>query len=53
VIAFFNEVWKGDNMDQVANAVLANAKFWGEDITKIEGLSKSVAQSLNEVELSF
>ncbi|HEX6892943.1 MAG TPA: tagaturonate reductase [Chryseolinea sp.] len=53
VIAFFNEVWKGDNMEQIANAVLANEKFWGEDITKIEGLAQRVGQSLDEIERSF
>ncbi len=53
VVAFFAEVWKCDNASDVANTVLANAKFWGEDLTKIEGMVESVRQSLEEVERSF
>lgn len=50
VVAFFAEAWKCGNASQVANRVLANAKFWGEDLTKIEGMVEGVAKSLEEVE---
>ena len=50
VVAFFTEAWKGNNASHVANKVLANAKFWGEDLTKIAGMVESVTKSLEEVE---
>ena len=50
VVGFFTEVWKRDNTSDVANTVLANTKFWGEDLTKIEGMVESVINALEEVE---
>jgi tagaturonate reductase len=53
VVSFFSEVWKSDDAGHVANAVLANEKFWGEDLTKISRVAESVRQSLDEIERSF
>jgi tagaturonate reductase len=50
IVAFFAGVWKRDNARQVANTVLANVNFWGEDLTKIAGMSEGVIKALEEVE---
>jgi tagaturonate reductase len=49
VVAFFKEVWKGDDTDQVAKSVLSNATMWGEDLTRIKGMVESVIRTLDEV----
>jgi tagaturonate reductase len=52
VVTFFAEVWQGDTAN-VANTVLANSKFWGQDLTKIDGIAEGVRQALEEVERSL
>ncbi len=49
VVSFFADTWKCDNTDHVVKSVLSNSMLWGEDLTKIEGLTDSVKQALNEV----
>ncbi|MDX5436206.1 MAG: tagaturonate reductase [Pontibacter sp.] len=46
VLSFFEKVWQTDNAQEVTQAVLANADFWGTDLTQIAGLQALVAQQL-------
>ena len=48
VLEFYNE-HKDDAPADLAKAVLSNEAFWGEDLTKIEGLEAAVAESLAAV----
>ena len=46
VIAFFIEVWKRDNLQDVVTSVLSNATIWGMDLTKVDGLWESATKAL-------
>ncbi|MFY0625760.1 MAG: tagaturonate reductase [Reichenbachiella sp.] len=51
VLAFAKKTWaesKGDYLS-VATAFLGNADFWGEDLTKINGLQDLVARNLETI----
>lgn len=40
---------KDDSAEQLAKAVLENEAFWGEDLTKIDGLAQTVTEMLNGI----
>lgn len=50
IISFFKKVWSSNNVEQVAQETLANTSFWGEDLTKIQGLKDFVITYLKELE---
>jgi tagaturonate reductase len=50
IIEAFKEAWQLGTSDLVVAKILANTEFWGEDLTKIEGLSEAVVFVLNEIE---
>jgi tagaturonate reductase len=50
IIEQFSSAWQLPDMESVASAVLSNESFWGEDLTKIEGLQSEVVQALSEIE---
>jgi len=37
-------------VDLVVAKILANTEFWGEDLTKVQGLSEALVVALNEIE---
>ncbi|MCX2678402.1 tagaturonate reductase [Galbibacter sp. EGI 63066] len=43
-------IWASGDYDQVAQAVLSETKFWDQDLSKINGLSKAVASALKEID---
>lgn len=49
VLDFFNGIWKKNNYVDVVNEVLANTKFWGTDLTEIDGLQKEVTKHLEAI----
>lgn len=49
ILEFYNAHRKDDN-DTLAEAVLSNREFWGEDLTKIPGLKAKVAEDLKIIE---
>ena len=49
VVSFFADTWKCEDTNHVVKSVLANSMLWGEDLTKIEGLTDSIKQALDEV----
>jgi tagaturonate reductase len=49
VLEFFY-AHKSDHTEKLAAAVLKNKKFWGEDLTQIEGLEKAVTEDLKIIE---
>ncbi|WP_281635864.1 tagaturonate reductase [Flavobacterium marginilacus] len=50
LVEAFKNAWQLGAADLVVNTVLANKEFWGEDLTKINGLSEAIVVALNEIE---
>jgi len=50
IIEAFKKFWELASIDLVATNILANTEFWGEDLTKIEGLEVALVLALNEIE---
>lgn len=50
VVAFFQNIWKQNNYEEIAKLTLQNTAFWNEDLTKIEGLEGAIAFALQEIE---
>ncbi|MFN3754690.1 tagaturonate reductase [Flavobacterium sp.] len=46
----FNTAWELSNLEAVVKAVLSNEEFWGEDLTKVNGLSEDIVFALSEIE---
>ncbi|MFV5690073.1 tagaturonate reductase [Flavobacterium sp. ZT3R25] len=50
IVEAFKNAWQLGALDLVVATILANTEFWGEDLTKIEGLSEALVLALNEIE---
>ncbi|MFB3389635.1 tagaturonate reductase [Flavobacterium sp. LAR06] len=50
IVEAFKDVWQLGSVDLVVGKVLANTDFWGEDLTKVKGLSEALVLALNEIE---
>jgi tagaturonate reductase len=47
VIAFFQDLWKGNDLANIIQETLKREDFWGEDLSKMEGLAEIL---INELE---
>ncbi|WP_179021073.1 tagaturonate reductase [Winogradskyella forsetii] len=50
IVDNFNTIWNNEDYNVIANDVLANQDYWGEDLTKVENLSKAIAFALSEID---
>jgi tagaturonate reductase len=50
IVEAFKNAWQLGTLDLVVTEILANNEFWGEDLTKIKGLSETLVVALNEIE---
>jgi len=50
IVEAFKNAWQLGSADLVVAKILANTEFWGEDLTKINGLSEALVLALNEIE---
>jgi tagaturonate reductase len=50
IVQEFKSAWELSNLESVSNAILSNEEFWGEDLTKIDGLSEDIVFALSEIE---
>ena len=50
IVAYFSEIWESSDYLEIANSVLSQIEYWGEDLTKVENLSDAVALALKEIE---
>ena len=50
IVANFEKIWESSDYAEIANAVLSNAEYWGEDLTKVENLSEAIAFALKEID---
>jgi tagaturonate reductase len=49
ILDFFAEVWSTNNFVEVVDEVLSNKKFWGIDLTEIDGLQEEVTIHLESI----
>ena len=49
IVEAFNTAWQLENLDLVVTNILSNIEFWGEDLTKINGLTEAVVLALKEI----
>jgi tagaturonate reductase len=52
VVELIKNAWELNSIELVATHILANTEFWGEDLTKIEGLTNAIVLALNEIEVN-
>lgn len=50
IVAFFHDVWESNDAEKVVKKTLVNEALWGEDLTKVQGLSKALQLALKELE---
>jgi tagaturonate reductase len=50
VLTFFKAAWQNFDVKIVAEKVLANEEFWGQNLNDIEGLHQIVVDALSEIE---
>ena len=50
IIDFFKTAWENHDADKVAQNVLANESFWGQDLNKVKGLNEVVTKALRQIE---
>jgi tagaturonate reductase len=46
VLEFFKEIWKGDDLNKIVYETLRRENFWGEDLSKKEGLAEILIEEL-------
>ena len=50
IIDFFKTAWENHDADKVAQNVLANESFWGQDLNNVKGLTEVVTKALRQIE---
>jgi tagaturonate reductase len=50
VVEAFKNAWQLENLDLIVTTILTNSEFWGQDLTKINGLTQAIITALNEIE---
>ncbi|WP_178987151.1 tagaturonate reductase [Winogradskyella schleiferi] len=50
IVDNFKSIWKHKDYNVIANRVLANQDYWGEDLTKVKNLSTAIAFALAEMD---
>ena len=50
VVEAFKKAWQLGTLGMVVTEILANTEFWGEDLTKIDGLAVALVFALNEID---
>jgi tagaturonate reductase len=46
----FQEIWASKDSAKVVAQTLSNTEFWGDDLTKVKGLSEALVLALDEIE---
>ena len=52
ILSFFKDAWKTNSIADVVNHVLSNESFWGQDLTRIDGMTSMVKTALIQLERS-
>ena len=48
-VAYFAEHWQSNNLDELADKILADINFWGADLSALPGFAAAVKNNLNEL----
>jgi tagaturonate reductase len=46
VLEFFDKIWKGNDLNKIVSETLKREDFWGEDLSKLEGLTEIIVKDL-------
>ncbi len=46
ILEYFEDIWKAPSTDIIAEEVLSNTDFWGEDLTEIDGFKDFISENL-------
>lgn len=52
IVANFADIWINEDYNVIANSILRNKEYWGQDLTKVENLSNAIAFALAEIDSS-
>lgn len=50
IVTNFAKTWESKDYNVIANKVLSNKDYWGEDLTKVKNLSSKIAFALAEID---
>lgn len=50
IVDAFKAAWEFGTTELVVDKLLSNAEFWGQDLTKIQGLPAAIVMALHEIE---
>lgn len=50
VMAEFVEIWKSKDLETVADKALKNIEYWGEDLTKVNGVTEAITSALCNID---
>ncbi|UOB17793.1 tagaturonate reductase [Abyssalbus ytuae] len=50
VVNVFEDIWKLENINKIAEVVLAQTEFWGQDLNHIPKLTNAISVALLEIE---
>ena len=50
IVTNFAKVWCATDYNKIANNILSNVDYWGEDLTKIKKLSNAISFALAEID---
>lgn len=50
IVAYFKNVWKANDYQKIAEEVLGQEAYWGEDLNQVDNLSKVIASALKEID---
>ena len=51
LMAEFVQIWKSNNFTVVADKALKKTAYWGEDLTKIKGLTEAITIALESIDI--
>ncbi|WP_100616232.1 tagaturonate reductase [Confluentibacter citreus] len=50
IVATFTEIWKSNDYSEISKNALSIKDYWGEDLTKIDGITEAIALALKEID---
>ena len=50
IVKNFAKIWESSDYHKIANDVLSNTEYWGEDLTKVDNLTNAIALALEEID---
>ena len=51
IMTEFAEIWKSKDLEMVVDKSLKNSGYWGEDLTKVKGLTEAIISALDNIDI--